>query len=46
MVNEVEYIELGLACVGVREALGQGVNRRRVDQLGRPVFSAIEQLMM
>ena len=44
MVNETEYIELGLACADVCRALDRGMNGRRVDELSQSVFEAIGQL--
>jgi hypothetical protein len=44
MGNREDYLELGVACGDVCEALERGLNRRQADQLGRPVFDAIEQL--
>jgi len=44
MVNEVDYIELGLACADVCETLNQGMGIRRVDQLSKPALRAIERL--
>ena len=44
MVNKTDYVELGLACADVCRALDRGVNGRRLDELSRSVFEAIEQL--
>jgi hypothetical protein len=44
MTNQVDYIELGLACADVCTALGRGMNGRRVDDLNQSVVEAIEQL--
>jgi len=44
MVHEVDYVELGLVCAHVCEALDRGTNRSRVDQLGQSILRAIEQL--
>ena len=46
MINQMEYVELGLACADVCRVLDRGVNRRRVDQLSQSVLRAIEQLTM
>ena len=43
MINEVDYVELGLVCAHVCEALDRGTNTSRVDQLGQSVLRAIEQ---
>jgi len=44
MIDKMDYIELGLACAGVCEALDRGINGRRVNQLSQSVLMAIEQL--
>ena len=44
MSNEIDYIELGLACADVCKALDRGMNGRRVDEFSHPVCEAIEQL--
>ena len=44
MANEIDYVELGLACADVCRALDRGMNGRRVDELSQPVFEAIAQL--
>ena len=44
MTNQVDYVELGLACADVCTALGRGMNGRRVDDLNQSVVEAIEQL--
>ena len=46
MMNEVAYVELGLSCAEVCEALDRGTNRRRVDQPSRSILRAIGQLTM
>lgn len=46
MVNEGDYVDLGLACADVCKALDRGMNGRRVDQLSQSVFEAIGQLTM
>ena len=45
MLNQLDYVELGLACVDVCRALDRGVNGRRVDELSQSVYEATEQLM-
>ena len=42
MINEEDYVDLGLACADVCKALDRGVNGRRVDELNQPAFEAIE----
>ena len=44
MVNDTDYVELGLACADVCKALDRGVKGRRVDELGQSVVEAIGQL--
>ena len=44
MDNKDDFIDLGLSCADVCEALDRGLNRRRSDRLGEPVQKAIEKL--
>ena len=44
MINEEDYVDLGLACAEVCKVLDRGMNGRRVDELSQPVFEAIGQL--
>ena len=44
MVDKVDYVELGLACADVCEALNRGMDNRRADKLSRSVLGAIEKL--
>ena len=44
MVNETDYVELGLACADVCRALDRGMDGRRVGELSQSVFEAIGQL--
>ena len=44
MINEVDYVDLGLACADVCRVLDRGMNGRRVDELSHSVVEAIEQL--
>ena len=44
MINKTDYVDLGLACADVCRALDEGMKGRRVDELSRPVFEAIERL--
>jgi len=44
MINKGDYVELGLACAGVCQALHRGMEGRRVDELNGSVREAIEQL--
>ena len=45
MVNKGEYVELGLACADVCEALNRRIDRRRTDPLNQSILGAIEKLM-
>ena len=45
MANEMDYVEIALSCADICTALDRGlIGRRSVDELGRPVLAAIEQL--
>ena len=44
MANEIDYVELGLACAEVCKALDRGMNGRRLDDLNKSVHEAIGQL--
>ncbi|KAF9793424.1 kinase-like domain-containing protein [Thelephora terrestris] len=44
MVDKMDYVELGLACVDVCSALERAISDRREDQLDRSVLGAIEHL--
>ena len=44
MVDNKDYVKLGLTCTDVCRALDRGLNHRQADQLTRPVFEAIDQL--
>jgi hypothetical protein len=44
MVNEADYVELGLACAGVCTALGRGLSGKRLNELENSVCEAINQL--
>jgi len=43
-INDAGYVELGLACAEVCEALDRGMNGSRVNQLSRSITGAIEEL--
>ena len=45
MAKKVEYVELGLTCTGVCEALNRGMDKRRADELSQSILEAIEKLM-
>ena len=44
MANKTDYVDLGLACAEVCQALDRGINGRPVDGLSQSVFEAIAQL--
>jgi len=44
MINEVDYVELGLACTDVCTTLNRGLKGRRLDDLNDSVVEAINQL--
>ena len=44
MINQVDYVELGLACADVCTALGRGLNGKRLKDLNNSVCEAINQL--
>ena len=44
MLNQLNYVELGLACADVCRALDRGMYGRRMDELSQPVREAIGQL--
>ena len=46
MVNEADYVELGLVCADVCKTLNQKMGIRRKDQLSQSVLKAIEKLAL
>ena len=44
MISKVDYVELGMTCSNVCEALNRGMETRPEDQLGKSVLQAIEKL--
>ena len=44
MVNKAEYVELGLACAEVCDAINRSTDRRQMDKLGQSVLGVIEKL--
>jgi len=44
MAKKADYVKLGLTCADVCEALSQGIDGRRADQLSQPILEAIEKL--
>ena len=44
MVNEQDYIALGLACADICKALERGMGEKKLDDLSKSVCDAINQL--
>ena len=44
MVNQMDYVELGLACADVCAALDRGLDGKRLSDLNNSVCEAINQL--
>ena len=44
MANKAEYVELGLVCADVCEALNRGMDGKKLDDLSQSVRKAIDQL--
>ena len=44
MVNEQDYVELGLSCADVCRALRRGMGDKKLDDLSKSVCDAINQL--
>ena len=44
MINEIDYVELGLDCADICNALGRGMEGRQLNDLSQSVSSAITQL--
>ena len=44
MVDEPDYVELGLFCADVCRALDLGIRGKKPDELGRSVCDAIDRL--
>lgn len=44
MINEVDYVELGLSCADVCKALDRGMKGRQLDELNGSVLEAIKHL--
>ena len=44
MANKSDYVDLGLSCANVCEALDRGMNGRKLDDLSQSVREAIAQL--
>lgn len=46
MANEQDYVELGLSCADICEALERGMDGKKLDDLNKPVRDAIKKLTM
>ena len=46
MINEADYVDLGLSCADVCLALDRGMSGKPVNELSQSVFEAIQQLAM
>ena len=44
MINQMDYVELGLACADVCTALDRGLSGKRSNDLNNSVCEAIKQL--
>ena len=44
MANKEDYVELGLSCADVCQALERGLDGRRLNELNQSVLGAIEKL--
>ena len=44
MVNELDYVELGLFCADICRALDRGMGGKKLDDVSRSVCDAINQL--
>ena len=44
MANEPDYVDLGLSCADLCQALDRGLKGRRSDELSLSVLEAIERL--
>ena len=44
MINEQEYVELGLSCADICRALDRGMNGKKLGDLSQSVCEAINQL--
>jgi hypothetical protein len=44
MVNEVDYVEIALACADICNSLDRGVSGKRAEELNETVLEAIDKL--
>lgn len=45
VINEPDCVELGLSCANVCRTLERGTNGKKQDELGPPVYNAINQFV-
>jgi hypothetical protein len=46
MVDNMDYVRLGLSCTNVCRALSRGINGKRLDELSQSVYDATNQLTL
>ena len=44
MINEKDYVELGLSCADICQALERGMGKKKLENLNKSVRDAIHQL--
>ena len=44
MANDQDYVDLGLSCANICKALERGMGEKRLNDLSKSVFDAINQL--
>ena len=44
MIKEADWVQLGLTCAELCQALDRGINGRRQEELSQSALEAIEQL--
>ena len=44
MANEQEYVDIGLSCADICKALSRGMNGKKLDDVDKSVYDAINQL--
>ena len=44
MINDLDYVELGLFCADICRALDRGMSGKKLDDLSQSVCDAINQL--
>ena len=46
MINELDYVELGLSCADVCRTLERGTNGKKQNELSLSVYDAINQFAL